>query len=120
MARLNDGTMLAYATMGGEGQPQTQAAIFTRHVVFGHDMQAAVSAPRWLLGRTRGESATNLKVESQLSSALVEKLRQAEHDVEVIEAYDDRMGHAEMVSIAPSGVISAANDPGSDGSCAGI
>ena len=120
MARLNDGTMLAYGTMGGEGQPQTQAAIFTRHVVFGHDMQAAVSAPRWLLGRTRGESATNLKVESQLSSALVERLRQAEHDVEVIEAYDDRMGHAEMVSIAPSGVISAANDPGSDGSCAGI
>ena len=46
MARLNDGTMLAYGTMGGEGQPQTQAAIFTPHVVFRHDMQEAVSAPR--------------------------------------------------------------------------
>ncbi|MFX7731809.1 gamma-glutamyltransferase, partial [Acinetobacter baumannii] len=51
LARLNDGRTLAYGTMGGEGQPQTQAAVFTRHVLFGQNLQAAVSAPRWLLGR---------------------------------------------------------------------
>jgi len=79
-----------------------------------------VTAPRWLLGRKCEESATNLKVESHFSSVLVERLRQAERDVEVIEAYEDRMGHPVMVSIAPSGVISAATDPRSDGSCAGI
>ncbi|MFX7870580.1 gamma-glutamyltransferase, partial [Acinetobacter baumannii] len=28
LARLNDGRTLAYGTMGGEGQPQTQAAVF--------------------------------------------------------------------------------------------
>lgn len=42
----------AYGTMGGEGLPQTQAAIFSRYVQFGCDLQAAVTAPRWLLGRT--------------------------------------------------------------------
>lgn len=34
-----------------EGQPQTQAAVFTRHAHFGQEMQAAVTAPRWVLGR---------------------------------------------------------------------
>ena len=31
--------------MGGEGQPQTQAAVYTRYVTFGQELQAAISAP---------------------------------------------------------------------------
>src|SRR6266581_2692497 len=41
-----------YGTMGGEGQPQTQAALVTRLVDRGLGPQAAVEAPRWLYGRT--------------------------------------------------------------------
>jgi oxamate amidohydrolase len=120
LARLNDGRTLAYGTMGGEGQPQTQAAIFTRHVMFGQDMQAAVTAPRWLLGRTWGDEATNLKLESRFDAALVERLRTAGHDVEVVGAFDDLMGHAGMVSIAPDSIISGATDPRADGAAAGL
>ena len=32
LAALKDGRVIAYGTMGGDGQPQTQAAVFTRHV----------------------------------------------------------------------------------------
>ncbi|MBU1212125.1 MAG: gamma-glutamyltransferase [Alphaproteobacteria bacterium] len=120
MAMLDNGTTLAYGTMGGEGQPQTQAAIFTRHVMFGHDMQAAVTAPRWLLGRTWGASSTNLKVESRFEDSLIEKLRDAGHDIEVVDAFDDMMGHAGMVSISREGVITGATDPRADGNCAGF
>lgn len=120
MALLDDGRTLAYGTMGGEGQPQTQAAIFTRHVMFGQDMQEAVSAPRWLLGRTWGAASTNLKLEDRFDPDLVDRLRAAGHDVEVIGAFEDAMGHAGMVSIAPDGVISGATDPRADGSCAGL
>ncbi len=70
LARLADGRVLAYGTMGGDGQPQTQAAIFSRHVLFGDDMQKAVAAPRWLLGRTWGMGATNLKLESRFPPIL--------------------------------------------------
>ena len=28
---------MAYGTMGGDGQPQTQAAVFTRYVAFRQD-----------------------------------------------------------------------------------
>ena len=55
-ARLHDGRTLVYGAMGGDGQPQTQAALFTRHVLFGQTAQEAVTAPRWLLGRTWGAS----------------------------------------------------------------
>src|SRR5690606_1920177 len=72
LARLADGRTLAYGTMGGEGQPQTQAAVFTRHAMFGQDLQAAVSAPRWLLGRTWGEDSTNLKIESRVDARVVD------------------------------------------------
>lgn len=120
LARLNDGRVLSYGTMGGEGQPQTQAAIFTRHVMFGQDMQEAVTAPRWLLGRTWGADSTNLKLESRFEPGLIDALRSAGHDIEIAGAYDDMMGHAGMVSIGRDGVISGASDPRADGAAAGF
>ena len=40
---------LVYGTMGGEGQPQTQAALVTRLIDYDYSVQAAIEAPRWLL-----------------------------------------------------------------------
>ncbi|MFJ3056544.1 gamma-glutamyltransferase family protein [Herbaspirillum sp. NPDC087042] len=120
LARLDDGRTLAYGTMGGEGQPQTQAAVFTRHVLFGQNLQAAVSAPRWLLGRTWGDVSTNLKLEGRIPEATVEALRRAGHDVQVVDDYTDMMGHAGAVCVHPDGVIEGATDPRADGVCATV
>ena len=65
LAALKDGRVIAYGTMGGDGQPQTQAAVFTRHVLFGQPLERALDAPRWLLGRTWGSTITNLRLESR-------------------------------------------------------
>src|SRR5437773_9152852 len=35
---LPDRRVLAYGAMGGDGQPQTQAALFTRHVLYGQPL----------------------------------------------------------------------------------
>lgn len=120
LARLDDGRTLAYGTMGGEGQPQTQAAVFTRHVLFGQNLQAAVSAPRWLLGRTWGDVSTNLKLEGRVPEATIEALRRAGHDVQVVADYTDMMGHAGAVCVHPDGVIEGATDPRADGICAAV
>jgi gamma-glutamyltranspeptidase/glutathione hydrolase len=45
--------------------------VFTRYAVFGQGMQQAISAPRWLLGRTWGQASDTLKLESRFDSALV-------------------------------------------------
>ena len=50
LAVLKDKRIIAYGTMGGDGQPQSQAAVFTRHVAFGQPLEQALDAPRWLLG----------------------------------------------------------------------
>jgi gamma-glutamyltranspeptidase/glutathione hydrolase len=115
MARLNDGRTLAYGTMGGEGQPQTQAAIFTRYALFGQDLQEAIDAPRWLLGRTWGEESTSLKLEDRFDPALVARLRDAGHAVDLVEPYTSAMGHAGALVRHADGALEGATDPRSDG-----
>ena len=115
LAHLKDGRVMAYGTMGGEGQPQTQSAVFTRHVTYGMDLQAAVTAPRWLLGKTWGAESTTLKLEDRFDPALVDALRQAGHAVELLPAFSDLVGHAGAVVRHASGLIEAASDPRADG-----
>ncbi len=118
LAKLSDGRIMPYGTMGGEGQPQTQAMIFARHVMFGQELQQAVSAPRWLLGKTWGSDVTNLRIENRFAPSLFEALRQAGHDVEVIGDFDEIMGHAGALVQHPGGLIEGAYDPRSDGEAA--
>ena len=119
MARFKDGRSMVYGTMGGEGQPQTQAAVFSRYALFNQPLQTAVTAPRWLLGRTWGEQSTTLKLESRFDAQLVAQLRDAGHVLEVLpEAFSDTMGHAGAVVRHPNGMMEGAADPRSDGSVA--
>jgi oxamate amidohydrolase len=115
MAELSDGRVFSYGTMGGEGQPQTQAAIFTRYAQFGQDLQQAVTAPRWLLGKTWGDATTSLKLEDRFDATLVDALRGAGHEVEMISAFSDLAGHAGAVVLHPDGLMESATDPRSDG-----
>lgn len=112
---------LVYGTMGGEGQPQTQAAIVTRIVDFGLPPQAAIDAPRWLYGRTWGASGNDLKLERRIPDAVARELARRGHAVRRVEAYSDLMGHAGAIRIDPeTGVRTGASDPRSDGLAAGF
>ncbi|MCJ0975701.1 gamma-glutamyltransferase family protein [Pseudomonas sp. PS1] len=120
LALFDDGRVLSYGTMGGEGQPQTQAAVFSRYRL-GSDLQAAITAPRWLLGRTWGDVSTSLKLESRFAPELVTRLQAAGHVVEVLdEPFSDTMGHAGALLRHPDGVLEGAADPRSDGSVCGL
>ena len=116
LAVFDDGRVMPYGTMGGEGQPQTQAAVFTRYARFGQSLQQAVTAPRWLLGRTWGDVSTTLKLENRFDALLVDALKRAGHAVEVLdEAFSDTMGHAGALVRHANGLIEGAIDPRSDG-----
>jgi oxamate amidohydrolase len=124
LALLDDGRVMPYGTMGGEGQPQTQAMVFSRAITHGQDLQSAINAPRWLLGRTWGTAITNLRLENRFDEAVFAGLRMAGHDVEVIGAFDEVMGHAGALightRGARAGLIEGAADPRSDGRAAGF
>ncbi len=120
LAHLSDGRVMPYGTMGGEGQPQTQAMVFTRHVLHGQSLQQAVSAPRWLLGRTWGSETTNLRIENRFDESVISALKKAGHDVEVVGPYEETMGHAGAIVCHPDGLLEGANDPRSDGQANGF
>lgn len=115
MAELGDGRLISFGTMGGEGQPQTQAAIFTRYALHDQELQAAITAPRWLLGRTWGEENNNLKIESRFDPAIIDRLRALGHDIQVTGPFEEFMGHAGAIVWHPDGLLEGASDPRSDG-----
>jgi gamma-glutamyltranspeptidase len=118
-ARFKDGRSMVYGTMGGDGQPQTQAAVFSRAIWFGQPLQQAVCAPRWLLGRTWGQTSDTLKLESRIPDATVSDLELRGHDIELLGAYDEIVGHAGAIIRNIDGVLEGAADPRSDGCVAG-
>lgn len=118
MAQLANGSSMVYGTMGGDGQPQTQATIFNRVMRYGDHPQQAIERPRWLLGRTWGQSSESLKLESRFDPAVVAQLRTLGHEVETIGAWDEGVGHAGMLIRHANGVLEGGFDPRSNGAVA--
>ncbi len=120
LARFDDGRIMSYGAMGGDGQPQFQAQILSRYR-FGQSVADAVDAPRWLFGRTWGAGSISLKLESRFDPMLLARLTAAGHPVEEYsEAYSDQFGHAGMLVKHQKGHVEATHDPRSDGDARGI
>ncbi|WP_414041004.1 gamma-glutamyltransferase [Acidithiobacillus sp. M4-SHS-6] len=113
---------LAYGTMGGDGQPQTQAAILMRAKHFGLSLEAAIASPRWLYGRTWGESNAGLRLEHRYAKQVYGDLQKWGHQVSWVPDYSDVMGHAGMVGLSngANSNFAAATDPRSDGGVMGV
>lgn len=114
LAKFSDGRRLAYGTMGGEGQPQTQAVIFTGYAWRNKKIQQAIADPRWLLGRTWGEDSSNLKVEKSLADKVSDELNSRGHDWKSVDDNNEMMGHAGAI-LDTAEKLDAATDPRSDG-----
>lgn len=116
----NQKPYLVYGTMGGEGQPQTQALLVTRVIDYGFSVQDAIEAPRFLHGRTWGAAANDLKIEGRVPKEAIYELVRRGHPVNVVEDYTDTMGHAGAILIDPgSNVKFGGADPRGDGAAVG-
>lgn len=108
---------LVFGTMGGEGQPQTQLALLTRALDFHFEPQKAIDQPRWLWGRTWGETASGLTVEGRIPAEVRQALIERGHPVTVAPDWTEKMGHAHMIRCCPeTGEYQGGCDPRSDGS----
>jgi gamma-glutamyltranspeptidase len=116
-----DKPYLLYGTQGGEGQPQTQAAIVTRIVDFGFTVQDAIEAPRWLHGRNWGSSSNDLKVENRIPQAVLDELIKRGHPVKVLDTgFTDQMGQSGAILIDPAtNVKFGGADPRGEGAALG-
>lgn len=118
-ARLNDGRILIYGTRGGDGQPQTQAAIFHRYAVQKINLQTSVSMPRWLYGPITGHFENNLKLENRFSNETIEYLKKRGHDIYMLPPYSEIVGQAGALVRHLDGMMEGAYDIRSDGSAEG-
>jgi gamma-glutamyltranspeptidase/glutathione hydrolase len=118
MYLVDERPRFVYGTMGGDGQPQTQAALVTRVIDRGLGPQAAVEAPRWLFGRTWGDVSRSLRLEARFAPGVADELRRRGHDVQVVEDWSDFMGHAQMIRLDADGLVGG-SDPRADGAALG-
>ena len=84
LAVLADGRIIAYGAMGGDGQPQTQAALFTRHVRYRAPLEQRARRAR--AGSSAGPGARPISIcawNGRFDGTLVDRLISAGHDVEV-------------------------------------
>ncbi len=120
LAVFADGRIVAYGSMGGDGQPQFQAQVFTR-MLMGEGVAAALDRPRFLYGKTWGTPDPGLKLEPRFDDSLLAALRRAGHEPELAALpYSDGFGHAGMLVRRKDGRIEAGHDPRSDGGAAGV
>jgi gamma-glutamyltranspeptidase/glutathione hydrolase len=114
------GPELVYGAMGGEGQPQTQAAIATRVLDHGCSVAEAIGGPRWLLGRTWGEEHRGLRLEARFGPDVAGELTARGHEnVSLVEDHTDVLGHAQAIQLFPDH-LEAAADPRGDGAALGL
>ncbi|MBK4765137.1 MAG: gamma-glutamyltransferase [Pantoea sp. Brub] len=119
-AKLKNNSIIIYGSMGGDGQPQTQAAIFNRYAIQNVSLQDAISSPRWLFGRTWGANSNSLKVENRFNIKTIEQLNNLGHNIELLPAFSEVVGHAGAIVRDSHGVLEGASDPRSNGSTAGF
>ncbi len=118
----NGRVQMAYGSMGGDGQPQTQAAILMRAKHYGLSLEEAVASPRWLYGRTWGERSAGLRLEHRYPKQVYADLQRWGHSLSWVPDYSDVMGHAGIVRLRSGlgSTFAAAADPRSDGGVVGV
>ena len=119
LVHFDDGRVMSYGTMGGEGQPQTQATIFYRYNAQNLNLQNSINEPRWLLGKTWGEETTSLKIEERFSADTFDKLKSMGHIIEKVGPYEEIMGHAGALVSYSNGLKEGGYDLRSDGTAIG-
>jgi gamma-glutamyltranspeptidase/glutathione hydrolase len=118
---LKDGRPhLVYGTQGADGQPQTLALLLSLLVDHGLDPLAALSQPRFLLGKTFSDSRDSLKIEDNIGAACLSALADLGHEVSALPSFSPLGGQAGVIRIDADGAITAAHDPRSDGGAIGL
>jgi len=117
----DDELVMAFGTMGGDGQPQTHLQLVLDIVDFGMNAQEAIEAPRWLHGRTEiGQAEDTLSLEEGISPDVVRELERRGHKTRVLERWDETFGHAQAILVNKTNkILTGGADPRGDGAAIG-
>jgi len=120
---LRDGRPeFVYATMGGDGQPQTHVQVIHNVYERGMSVQRAIDAPRFVYGRdSEAAFADAVTLESRTPPQLVAGLRKRGHVVQTTEAYSNMLGHCHAIFVdRKRGSLAGGSDPRADSLALGL
>ncbi|MGH7320913.1 MAG: gamma-glutamyltransferase [Candidatus Rokuibacteriota bacterium] len=111
--------LVALATMGGYGQPQTHLQVLTHLLDFDMDPQEAIERPRVIQGRMRPTDPDDrLRIEARVSGRVRAALKRRGHPVDVVSDWAATMGHAHALTVrvnAGERLLAGGADPRGDG-----
>lgn len=118
---LRDGRpAVIFGAMGGDGQAQTHAQVYTALARFGLNIQAAIELPRWVHGVETPGEPESLRLESRFPDENITALRALGHSIAQVGPWESMMGHAQGIVIdAARGVLHGGSDPRAEGTAAG-
>lgn len=111
----NGSPRYALGTMGGKAHPQILAQVLLR-LLSGFSAQAAVGAPRWIVGGVEmGESDDTIRVEADLDESAAAALRASHVHVVDVPARDEVAGHTQAIAVGDDGGFDVGSDPRAGG-----
>jgi gamma-glutamyltranspeptidase len=109
---------VASATMGGSAHAQIHTHVLTGILDRRLNVDEAVGYPRWLVGGLRPGGGSVVVAESRVDASTIRDLRLSGMPVNELDAWDEQVGHAQVVGRGSDGRLSAASDPRADGTAA--
>jgi gamma-glutamyltranspeptidase/glutathione hydrolase len=104
--------------MGGTAQPQIQAEILGRVLDVGMSPEGALHEPRWVVGGLElGTPRDTVNIESRLAG-LAPRFAAHGMPTHLLGAWDEEVGHGQLIAIGDDGELAVATDPRADGSVA--
>lgn len=112
--------VIAFATMGGQGQAQFHTQVLTNLIDYGMDPQEAIERPRFVIGPfAPGEAEETVHLERRVPAEVVEALRALGHPVKAAPDFFVRTGHAHAITFRDGTLLGGA-DPRGDGAALGF
>lgn len=104
---------IGFGIMGGFNQPLAHAQFVSNLVDYGMNVQGALSAPRFTVGR----DFCHIPIESRVKPEVIEQLRAKGHNLELRKEYSALMGRGQAVLHDSTKKMNfAGSDPRTDGS----
>jgi gamma-glutamyltranspeptidase/glutathione hydrolase len=112
--------VVAFSTMGGQGQAQFHAQVLTNLLDYAMDPQEAIERPRFVMGTfTPGEPEETVHLERRVPAEVFEALHRLGHPVKAAPDFFVRTGHAHAITFRDGTFLGGA-DPRGDGAALGF
>ena len=115
---MHDGQAYRFRLDGWRGAAASPAALATRIIDFGYDVQQAIEAPRWLMGRTWARPPQHV-ARGRISDEVVRELKRRGQPVQMVTDWNDNMGHARDPGRSEKWILEGGADPRGDGAALG-